>query len=52
MGDETLGELYGGVLGLPITFLIDRDGTIRFKHRGLTDLNVIEREIRELLSGQ
>lgn len=31
MGDEKLGELYGGVLGLPVTFVIDREGTIRFK---------------------
>ena len=24
MGDEKLGELYGGILGLPLTYLIDR----------------------------
>jgi peroxiredoxin len=50
MGDEKLGELYGGVLGLPVTFLIDRRGKIRFRHDGETDLNLIEREIRKLLS--
>lgn len=49
MGDEKLGELYGGVLGLPVTFLIDRNGKIRFKHEGVTDLNIIEGEIHELL---
>ena len=49
MGDEKLGELYGGVLGLPMTFLIDGSGRIRFRHEGATDLDVIEREIRELL---
>jgi cytochrome c biogenesis protein CcmG/thiol:disulfide interchange protein DsbE len=42
MGDEKLGEMYGGILGLPITFLIDRNGKIRFKHQGVTDLNIIE----------
>ncbi|MGB7133616.1 MAG: TlpA disulfide reductase family protein, partial [Candidatus Sulfotelmatobacter sp.] len=26
MGNAKTGELYGGVLGLPITFLIERDG--------------------------
>ncbi len=49
MGDEKLGELYGGVLGLPLTFLIDGNGRIRFEHEGATDLDVLEREIRELL---
>ena len=29
MGDEKLGNQYGGVLGLPVTFLIDRDGKVR-----------------------
>lgn len=49
MGDEKLGELYGGVLGLPMTFLIDGEGRIRFEHEGATDLEVLEREIRGLL---
>jgi cytochrome c biogenesis protein CcmG/thiol:disulfide interchange protein DsbE len=49
MGDEKLGELYGGVLGLPMTFLIDGNGRIRFTHEGATKLDVLEREIRELL---
>jgi len=50
MGDEKLGELYGRILGLPATFLIDRAGRIRFRHDGATDLDALEREIRELLS--
>jgi len=49
MGDEKLGELYGGVLGLPVTFVIDRNGKVRFKHEGVADLNIIEREIQKLL---
>lgn len=49
MGDENLGELYGGVLGLPVSFLIDRKGRIRFKHEGQTDLRVMQREIEQLL---
>jgi len=50
MGDEKLGELYGGVFGLPLTFLIDQTGRIRFQHDGTAGLDVIERELRELLS--
>ena len=31
MGDAKTGEAYGGVLGLPIAFVIGRDGRIAFK---------------------
>jgi cytochrome c biogenesis protein CcmG/thiol:disulfide interchange protein DsbE len=49
MGTAKTGELYGGVLGLPITFLIDRDGRIYSKHIGATDAAVFEKEIKSLL---
>jgi len=49
MGDAKLAELYGGVYGLPVTFLIDRNGKIRFKHQGAVDLNTLENEIQKLL---
>lgn len=49
MGDEKLGELYGGILGLPVTFLIDVKGTVRFEHQGATDLNTMQNEVRNLL---
>lgn len=50
MGDERIGELYGGIFGLPVTFLIDRNGKIRFKHQGAADLSKIQSEIQTLLS--
>ncbi|HKD02038.1 MAG TPA: TlpA disulfide reductase family protein [Terriglobales bacterium] len=49
MGNAKVGELYGGILGLPISFLIDRDGHISSKHIGATDRSVFEREINRLL---
>jgi len=52
MGNAMIGELYGGVLGLPIAFLIGRDGRIEAKHIGATDLSVFEREIKALLKPQ
>jgi peroxiredoxin len=49
MGDAKLAGAYGGVLGLPIAFLIDRDGKIAKKHIGQTDAAVFEKEVVELL---
>jgi cytochrome c biogenesis protein CcmG, thiol:disulfide interchange protein DsbE len=49
MGNAKTGELYGGVLGLPIAFLIGRDGRISAKHIGATNISVFEKEIVNLL---
>lgn len=49
MGDAKLGQRYGGVLGLPLTFLIDRKGIVRAKFQGETDLGKIEASLRSLL---
>ena len=49
MGNAKTGELYGGVLGLPIAFVIGRDGRIYAKHIGITDISVFENEITALL---
>lgn len=49
MGNAKIGEEYGGVLGLPIAFLIDREGRIQKKHIGATDASIFEKEIVELL---
>ena len=50
MGDAALGERYGGVLGLPLTYLIDRDGTVRAQFQGETDANTIEKQLRPMLN--
>ena len=49
MGDAKTGELYGGVLGLPIAFVIAPDGRITSKHIGSTDISVFEKEVVKLL---
>ena len=49
MGDEELGLAYGGVLGLPVTYLIDRKGVIRARYQGETRLDAMETAIRRLL---
>ncbi len=50
MGDEKLGEMYGGILGLPVTFLIDRSGKVRFMYQSGARLSQIRSEIETLLS--
>jgi len=49
LGGAKTGDLYGGVLGLPIAFVIDREGRICTKHIGATDISVFEREITAML---
>jgi len=49
MGNADLAGQYGGILGLPITFIIDREGRIVSRHIGATDPSVFETEVRELL---
>ena len=50
VGNQRIGELYGGIFGLPTTFLIGRDGRIYAKHTGATDVSVIEDEVQQLLA--
>lgn len=52
MGDEHLGELYGGVLGLPVTYLISPEGKILARYQGETDLNQLEKRIATLLAAK
>ena len=48
-GSAKIAESYGGILGLPTTFLIGRDGRIRAKYPGLADFAKLEQEITALL---
>jgi cytochrome c biogenesis protein CcmG/thiol:disulfide interchange protein DsbE len=50
IGDAKLGERYGGVLGLPLTYLIDRKGVVRARFQGSADLKAMESRIKELLA--
>ena len=52
MGDEHLGELYGGVLGLPVSYLISPEGKILARYQGETDLDKLEKRIATLLAAK
>ena len=49
MGDEKTAEAFGGVIGLPTTFIVDRNGKFYSMHRGLVGKAVVEEEFLELL---
>ncbi len=49
LGNEQLATSYGGIFGVPITFLIDRKGIIRARFEGETDTALIEHKVEELI---
>jgi thiol-disulfide isomerase/thioredoxin len=49
-GRESVGEAYGGVLGLPTSFYIGRDGKIVGQHAGLISRGDIEEHIQKALN--
>ena len=51
MSDEKLLELYGGVLGLPLSFIIDPSGRIVGRFQGKADLTRMEAQLKALLPG-
>ena len=52
MGDAALGQRYGGVLGLPYTLLIDRNGIVCAEFQGEADLSKIEAALKNLIAGR
>ncbi len=52
IGDDKLGEAYGGVESLPTTFIIDKAGNIASTHVGLVSKGDYETEIVALLGGK
>jgi peroxiredoxin len=51
-GNQKIAEEFGGVLGLPTTFLIGRDGLIHARYAGTTDFPKLEQEIATLLDSR
>jgi thiol-disulfide isomerase/thioredoxin len=52
LANDDVDQLYGGIIGLPTTFLIGRDGRIYAKHTGTTDVSVFEEEVKTLLAAK
>lgn len=52
LGNEKVANDYGGVLGLPLTYLVARDGTIVGQYDGSADLDEMEKEIKRVLDAE
>jgi thiol-disulfide isomerase/thioredoxin len=52
VGTERVAENYGGVLGLPVTFLIGRNGRVAAKYTGAVEMATIEQEVQSLLQAK
>lgn len=52
LGNDKLAQSYGGILGLPVTFLIGRDGRIQAKYVGAVDVAGIEQAIKAQLEAK
>jgi len=48
-GAQELGQRYGGIRGIPTTFLIDKEGRIAKKYIGYQSKEMFEKEIQALL---
>jgi cytochrome c biogenesis protein CcmG/thiol:disulfide interchange protein DsbE len=49
LGNDELGQAYGGVEVLPTTFIIDKQGRIINVHMGLVSKDEMEKQIEDLL---
>ena len=49
LGNDAVADSWGGVFGLPTSFMIDRQGKIRATHQGLIGKDVLEKDIRSML---
>ena len=49
IANRNVTDSYGGIISIPTTFVIDRNGNIRKKYIGYRDKHVFENDIEELL---
>ncbi len=49
MGDQALTQRYGGIRGIPTSFLVDREGKIVQKYLGAVDAQTLENAVKSLL---
>lgn len=50
IGNDNISDSYGGIFGIPTTFVVGRDGIIHHRFIGLAQEDVLEKDILALLS--
>lgn len=50
MGDAILAEKFGGVLGLPLSYLLDAQGRVVARYQGEANIPEMEKKITDLLA--
>jgi thiol-disulfide isomerase/thioredoxin len=51
LGSEEVAEAFGGVIGFPTTFLVDREGAVVDSWVGVIPRRVLEEKVRTLVAG-
>lgn len=49
LGNEDTAQAWGGIFGMPTSFIIDRDGNVRKQHLALVGKDELEKDIKGLL---
>ncbi len=49
MGDAKIGRDFGGIFGIPVSFLVDQSGTVQKRYDGWTSHEVLVESIKQLL---
>ena len=52
VGTEKVAEAYGGVFGLPVTFLIGRDGRVAAKYVGEVEMSKLQEAVESQLQAK
>ena len=50
MADEATANNFGGVVGIPTTFLINKEGNVVKKYPGYVPHSILERDIKHIMN--
>jgi glutathione peroxidase-family protein len=51
LGSDQVAEAFGGVVGFPTTYLVDREGKVVDRWVGVIPPRILEEKVRALVAG-